>query len=238
VFLPLEDPLGRKAGEALWPAKYNREALLTIQANIGAHEFGSLYQQVPHPETGGFFQETDFEVVDQAPEKMQWYRYVDLALGESKTSDFNATVGMAMDEKTGDVFLRDMLRVHELTEFQAQLVDWMLSPGEKATIWGIEDVSFQALVMRELLTDRRLVNLAIGPVTPEGDKVSRARPLQTRARQGKVKLVRGSWTREFINEALGFPGGKHDDQVDTASGGLAMIADGILPHGAELAAFL
>jgi len=54
--------------------------------------------------------------------------------------------------------------------------------------------------------------------------VQRARPLQLRARQGKVFLVRGPWTQKFINECLGFPSGRHDDQVDTASGGLQMIA--------------
>ena len=68
-----------------------------------------------------------------------------------------------------------------------------------------------------------LATTAIEKIQPKGDKVVRARPLQGRAKSGKVKLVRGPWNQAFILEALDFPTGHHDDQVDTASGGLEMI---------------
>jgi phage terminase large subunit-like protein len=41
-----------------------------------------------------------------------------------------------------------------------------------------------------------------------------------------VFLVRGEWIPVFLQEILEFPKGKHDDQVDTASGGLEAIAKG------------
>jgi len=41
-----------------------------------------------------------------------------------------------------------------------------------------------------------------------------------------VKLVRGAWNLDFIREATSFPKGRHDDDVDTVSGGVQMIADG------------
>jgi predicted phage terminase large subunit-like protein len=86
-------------------------------------------------------------------------------------------------------------------------------------------VAFQSLFFKDLMKDKKLANTAMIEITPDGDKVMRARPLQTRAKQGKVKLVRGLWNQAFIQEAQTFPGGAHDDQVDTASGGLAMLAD-------------
>jgi phage terminase large subunit-like protein len=58
-----------------------------------------------------------------------------------------------------------------------------------------------------------------------GDKVERARPWQRRAKQGRVKLVRGAWNLDFIREATSFPKGRHDDDVDTVSGGVQMIED-------------
>jgi predicted phage terminase large subunit-like protein len=58
-----------------------------------------------------------------------------------------------------------------------------------------------------------------------GDKVERARPWQLRAKQGHVKLVRGAWNLDFIREATSFPKGRHDDDVDTVSGGVQMIED-------------
>jgi hypothetical protein len=55
--------------------------------------------------------------------------------------------------------------------------------------------------------------------------VERARPWQLRAKQGHVKLVRGPWNLDFIREATSFPKGRHDDDVDTVSGGVQMIAE-------------
>jgi predicted phage terminase large subunit-like protein len=117
-----------------------------------------------------------------------------------------------------------MLRAHAWNDFRDLLKAAMLSELELGTIWGIEDVAFQALAFQEFMADRDLVGIAIKAVTPDGDKVRRARALQFRAKAGMVYLVEGAWVQPFIIEALDFPNGRHDDQVDTASGGLQMMA--------------
>lgn len=227
LWMDHEDPLKRKPGEALWPAKYNEDALARMRENLegenGPYEWWALYQQQPRPMEGGFFGVSDFGIVDEAPLGLRWVRYVDLALSDKKTADFNATIAIAMD-KEGTVYLRDMARVRGWNEFRIRLSVMMVSDLERGTQWGIEDVAFQALAFQELLRDPSLANVAIRAIRPRGDKVERARPLQTRALAGKVKLVRGPWNRDFILEALDFPKGSHDDQIDTASGGLQMIA--------------
>jgi predicted phage terminase large subunit-like protein len=228
IYIPAADPMGRQAGEALWPEKYTVEQLARIRANVLDFEFACLYQQLPRPQSGGFFDEADFGIVDRAPEGLQWFRYVDLALGKTKTADWNAAIAIALDPSSGIIYLRDLLHVHELGDFQDQLVPLMQDADELKTIWGFEDVSFQELFMLDLLKKPELANKSIVPITPVGDKVSRARPLQLRAKKGLVKLVSGPWTRKFINECLGFPNGKHDDMVDTASGGLQMVASPIV----------
>lgn len=225
VYLPKADPLGRQPGEALWPEKYDARTLNRIRANVQEIEFSSLYQQMPRPASGGFFDEQNFQIVDYVPGGLRWFRYVDLALGKTKTSDYNATLATALDPSTGDIYYRDMLRVRELTDFLAQLVEMACLDSEWGTVWGFEDVAFQALVLQEMLKNSRMANKAIVPVRPDADKVQRARAIQARARQGRVKLVRGAWNQAFITEALVFPHGKNDDQIDTASGGLQMIAE-------------
>lgn len=224
VYLPERDLLDRAEGDALWPEKYDADDLKRIAANIGPYDFTSLYQQQPRPAEGAFFGPNDFEIVDAAPEGLQWVRYVDLALSQKATADFNATVAEAMADD-GTVYLRDMLRVRGWFEFKERLIGLMLSEAERGVSWGIEDVAFQSLAFQELIRDPRLANVSIRNIRPQGDKVERSRPLQTRAQMGKVKLVRGPWCQTFIAEALDFPKGKHDDQIDTASGGLAIIAE-------------
>jgi predicted phage terminase large subunit-like protein len=225
IYIPLGgDPLGRPAGEALWPQKYNEKAAARIRQNIGEEEFISQGQQLPAQVSGGFFDEEDLPIVEHAPEGLQWYVYIDLALGKRAISDFNAAVATAMDH-LGVIYCRDLLRERKLEKFLDELIAWMLEPEEYATIWGVEDVNFQTVVWMDLIKDPRLADRTILAIQPNGDKVTRARPLRSRAKKGKVKLVRGRWNLEFIREAISFPTGKNDDQVDTASGGLQMIAE-------------
>jgi predicted phage terminase large subunit-like protein len=225
IYIPIGgDPLSRQPGQALWPEKYNETAAERIRQNIGDDEFISQGQQLPAQVSGGFFDELDFPIVEHAPEGLQWYVYIDLALGKTAISDYNAAVAEAMDHQ-GVVYLRDMLRERKLETFLDDLMAWMLDPDESGTIWGVEDANFQTVVWMDLIKDKRLADRTILAVQPNGDKVTRARPLRNRGRRGKVKLVRGTWNLKFIREAIGFPTGKNDDQVDTASGGLQMIAE-------------
>jgi predicted phage terminase large subunit-like protein len=218
------DLLGRKPGEALWTEKYSREKIQQIQMNIQDFEFTSLLLQMPRLVKGGFFDESDFGYVDKAPEGQLWFRYIDLALGKSEASDFNATLAVAMDGE-GILYARDMLKVRNLEEFLPLCKTLMLSEGEAGTIWGVEDVSFQALVVKEFLKDPELANVTIRSVKPLGDKVTRARPWQGRAKQGKVKLVRAEWNRPFIRTATAFSGtARYDDEIDSMSGGVQMMA--------------
>lgn len=228
IYLDTKDPLDRQPGQALFPERHDVGYLQKVRAAVGEYDWWSLYQQQPRPAEGGFFNEKDFTIVErgEVPEGLQWFRYVDLALGEKTTSDWNACLACALDEKSGDVYYRDLLYVHELTEFCEQMATWMTLPTEIGTRWGLEDVAFQSLVFKDLQKDSRLAATAFEPIRPEGDKVARARAIQARARQGKIKLVRGEWNITFIREALDFPKGRHDDIVDTASGGLQMIAQG------------
>lgn len=226
IYVPMGgDALGRKPGEALWPERSDVTKILRTKANMLDFDFQALFQQMPRMAEGEFFDDKDFQIIEKAPQGLQWYRYVDLALGESTTSDKNSTIAVALDESTGDLILRDRIKVRELDEFLPQARAAMLSDGDLNTEWGVEDVAFQKLVIKEFLKDKALVKVRIRGVKPLGDKVERARPWQLRAKQGHVKLVRGPWNLDFIREATSFPKGRHDDDVDTVSGGVQMIAE-------------
>jgi predicted phage terminase large subunit-like protein len=54
-------------------------------------------------------------------------------------------------------------------------------------------------------------------VPSTGDKEYYANPLSSQAQAGNVKLVKGPWINNFLDELDAFPNGSHDDQVDAAS---------------------
>ena len=233
VFLPMSgDQLGRKAGEPLWAKKHDAMALKIKKANMDDFEFESQFQQMPKLASGNFFDEDDFDEVAKAPDGLKWFRYVDLALGKTQQSDFNACAAVGMDG-AGDEYIRDMLRERDLDNFLGILRAAMLSDAEHGTIWGIEDNAFQSLVVKQFLKDKSLAKVAIIGITRssgDGDKTQWAQPWRLRAKQAKVHLVRGPWNLAFKREAVAFPKG-NDDQIDTVSGGNQMIADDVSGTG-------
>ena len=218
------DQLHRQPGEPLWPAKHDAAQLKTIAANIEDFEFVSQYQQMPRLSIGGFFDDGDFQFIDKAPDGVRWYAYMDLALGESETSDFNVTGAVGLCGE--NLYIRDMLVERELETFLVEVRRLMLSSAEAGTVWGVEDVAFQKLVFNNFMRDAGLVRVEIMPVKPQGDKVERARAWRRRAKNKQVYLVRGAWNKNFIRQAAGFPKGRHDDMVDFVSGSVQMLAEG------------
>ena len=82
------------------------------------------------------------------------------------------------------------------------------------------------MVLRDFLAAPELAMIPIMGIYPEGDKVSRAQACRLKAKQGKVYLVRATWNLKFIRTAAAFgPNARHDDEIDSVSGGVQLIAE-------------
>jgi predicted phage terminase large subunit-like protein len=73
---------------------------------------------------------------------------------------------------------------------------------------------------------RALVGWPIAAYPASGDKVTRAMPFLAQAQAGNVRLVRGRWNAEYLDEMAAFPVGGHDDQVDATSAAFARLTAG------------
>ncbi|NLD44165.1 MAG: phage terminase large subunit [Chloroflexi bacterium] len=181
---------------------------------------------------GNVFRREWFRVVERAPEGLRWARYWDLAASTKTTADYTASVAVAMGPD-GTVYLRDMIRGRwEWPDQERILVQTMLT--EPSTDHGIEQALHGIAAWQALVRRPELARVAIRGVVVDKDKLTRALPLSARAEQGKVALVAGDWNVAFLNELGMFSGDgtAHDDQVDTAAGGLAMLSR---PMGVEYA---
>lgn len=173
---------------------------------------------------GNVFKRDWFRVVESAPDGLKWVRYWDLAASVKESADYTASVACALGTD-GVLYLRDMVRGKwEWPDQEKIIVQTALAdPG---TVHGIEKALHGLAALQALMRKRELLRTTIKGIDVDRDKLSRALPLSARAEQGKVALVRGAWIPSFLDEMTAFSGdGKtHDDQVDTASGGLAMLA--------------
>lgn len=178
------------------------------------------------PQGNVFRREWFTRIVDAVPEGLRWARYWDLAASTKTSADYTASVAVALSPD-GTVYMRDMIRGRwEWPEAKAIIKATMLS--EPNTRHGIELALHGLAAVQELSRDAEIAHVALTGVDVDRDKLARALPLSARAERGQVALVRGAWNMAFIDEMCSFSGdGKtHDDQVDTASGGLQLLSTG------------
>jgi predicted phage terminase large subunit-like protein len=219
-----DDPLGRTEGAALCPERYDEAALAGIQEVLGSRSFAALYQQRPQPAEGALFKREWFNVVDGAPKGLRWGRYWDLAASTKTSADYTASAAVAQDDD-GNLYIRDMVRGRwEWPDARKILVDTMLA--EPDVTHAIEEAMHGLAAIQELRRERSITHISLRGVRVDRDKLTRAMPWSARAEARKVRLVRGPWIGAFLSEACMFPQGTHDDQVDTISGGVELVASG------------
>jgi predicted phage terminase large subunit-like protein len=75
-----------------------------------------------------------------------------------------------------------------------------------------------------------------GAVRATGDKTTRARPFAAATANGNVRVVRGPWLTDWLDEFSSFPEAcDHDDQVDSAVGAFTHLAGLGLPQRRSIA---
>lgn len=220
------DPLGRQPGEALWPGKYAMGELDSIYANIGGYEWDALYQQRPRRLEGALIKAHKIQLINESavPEGLRMARYWDLAVSGRESADYivGAKVGRGKD---GRLYILDMARMRgPWADARPKMIKVMLR-DEAAVEQGIEVAGQQGGYYQELQRDEKLQGRALKSVNPQevGNKEVRANVWASRIEDELVYMVKAPWNDAFISEALAFPRGGHDDQVDGVSGAVQML---------------
>lgn len=213
------DPLGRTVGAALWPERFDEDALGRIRdvqaRRDGAYAFESLYQQNPTPREGAFFKVSQLGIVEAAPAGLNECRAWDLA-ASSGQGDYSAGVRLGVDSH-GIWYILDVTRGQwSPDERDAILRQTAALDGPQLKIRLAQDPG-QAGVDQAIRLTRMLAGYAVRSERVSGDKSTRASGLAAQINAGNVRLVRGAWNSAFIEELRQFPAGRNDDQVDAAA---------------------
>src|SRR6266704_2477950 len=215
------DPLGREIGQALWPSQYPVEALDAIRADVGSRVFQCLYQGNVAASQGTIFKRDWFRHYQQPPENFsRIIQSWDTAFKTGATNDYSvcATIG----ETRSGFYLLALYRAKiEFPELKRQV-------AEQADFWKpseiyVEDkASGQSLVQELKLS----TSYPVIPVKIDRDKETRASAVTGYFEAGKVLFPEGAaWLADMEDELASFPGGLHDDCVDTISQALNRMRD-------------
>ena len=226
------DGLGRSLGAPLWPELRGLEWLTEKREELGAYGFASLLQGRPRPREGGMFKWAWWQLLDAVPASGPMIRYWDLAgtepKGKGHDPDYSAgTLACRMpDQRTA---LVDVSRFRKsIAARDAELVEIAkadLAAYSGRVRWWIETEAGIAGEERtqQIVRVVQALGLSVSTEHPTGKKVHRAEPLASMAEAGNVVLCPGAWRDPFRAEAADFPNGKHDDQIDSASGAVSKL---------------
>ena len=205
----------------------SKELLAAIEEDYGFGSWGKqeLGGEWVDPE-GALFRRQDFKIIDTLPEDIQLVRSWDLALSTKETACF--TVGMLEGfDGESNLYIADVIRGKwEWPDARELIIQTAILDGTDVTLL-MEKVAFQAAAIQELQREERLLNHCIEESVPDRDKLTRALPVASRARSGKVFLVRGPWNAPLLDVLASFTGAAKDvaDYVDAMSQGYHWLAE-------------
>jgi predicted phage terminase large subunit-like protein len=219
--IELEQELGRKYGDALWPSMYPVETLLQIKGGMAKEgnldEWNALYQQHPRPAETGEVKAEWFELYDKIPDDEPMLNIVswDTAGTANERSDFTVGLAAAMGLKSRRFWLKGMYR--KQAEFHTLMRDIpYFNFQHQAQAVLIENKGTGTSLIQVLRTSGQ----NIIPVAPQrlGDKEMRFE-LAIPALEAKRVLLprRAEWVAQFMEEILTFPAAIHDDIPDAFS---------------------
>lgn len=211
----------RQKGEALHPERFPLERLERIKRSLQSRHWNALYQQNPVPDEGSYFTKGMFRYHSNPPPitSLRMFAAWDLAISEKQQADYTVGVVAGLDH-TDQLFVLDVIRFRGDAYKIAEAIVTSANRWEVELV-GIEKGQLEQAIRPTLLKmmreKRAKFALAEGDKTlvPVTDKLSRARPLQGRLQQGMVFFDNSQpWCEGLVAEALRFPVGVHDDQVD------------------------
>jgi predicted phage terminase large subunit-like protein len=178
---------------------------------------------------GELFQKKWFNVLPAAPTGLKKVvRYWERAATEpsERNPDPDWTRGLKMGlMENGQLVVLDLVGCRSKPSGVETLIKNTASQDGKSIIIGFEEDPGQAGKMESQYFTKQLMGYRVEILKPTADKITRAKPVSSQAEVGNILVVQGAWNQVFFDELEAFPGGAHDDIVDTLSGAFAVLLD-------------
>jgi predicted phage terminase large subunit-like protein len=206
----------RQKDELLHPEQEPAHVLAELKREMGPIAFSAQYQQSPIPPGGTIIKRkwlTPYDDVKHQPDDriiMSW----DIALSETETGDYSACVVLLRRQEV--FFILEVVRGRfPFDALKRKVMEVKQRYGSSTLL--IED----SPISRGLIQSLREKSINVTTYKPDTDKRARVIAQSDLFAGGSVRFPRrAGWLEEFTAELLAFPG-RHDDQVDALTQGLA-----------------
>jgi predicted phage terminase large subunit-like protein len=210
----------REAGELLQPARADAAWYAQQRRNKGTTTFEAQYQQRPIPQDGVVIRRAWLRYYDVEPSELDFILASwDTASTLSEKADWSA--GTIWGVAGGNIYLLHVERERLESPDLRHRIEAIHSRFH-ADVTIIEDAGLGRGIVQDLRrTSPTCLPIAI-PVRIE--KIARMQARAVMFETGKVFLPEAAeWLPAYLEEMLGFPNNRHDDQVDSTSQALDFL---------------
>lgn len=219
--------------KALWPEKFDLDALKRTKASMPTYQWNAQYMQTPTAEEAAIIKREWWQKwTKEDPPRCEYViMTLDAAAEAHNRADFTAlaTWGVFSDDRLTDgashLILLNVINVRvEFPELKDLAMREYKEWEPDALI--VEKKSAGTQLYQEL----RRMGIPVQEFTPSkstGDKIARVNAVADILRSGMVWYPEGRrWAEELIEQCVAFPYGSHDDMVDVTSMALARFRQG------------
>ena len=203
------------------PVRMPREVISDMRIGLGSYGYAGQVGQDPRPRQGGMFNRDWFEIVEAAPAGgTDWVRGWDLAGTTEKEAKKSGsqpayTAGVRMKWVEGVIYIGHVARFRGSPNTVRRRMKASASQDPTNTIIDFPQDPGQAGKDQARSIASYLSGYRVRYSPESGDKVLRADPFSAQCEATNVKLVRGPWNEDYLDEVGFFPNG-FKDQVDAS----------------------
>lgn len=212
-----------------------RETLDEAKKEMGSMSYNGQMMQEPVDPSGNLLKLDWFDVVPVHELPKGLLNNIKDFNGDTATKDKSSNDPSAILAYTfynNDLWLIDWVNKRmEFPELIEEIKDFVTDLGHKQSKVYIEPKSSGSSVVQQL---RRFSGLNIMEYKMEaGDKIQRLNACIPYCEARRIKLVKGYWNQEFLDQCTMFPRHKHDEAIDNLTMAItqSLIRNGVKPQG-------
>ena len=223
----VEFPALLPSGKPLWPEFWSLNELQALKEELPNSKWMAQYQQNPTGDQSAivkreWWQEWEKEVPPQCEFVLQAW---DTAFEKTQRADYSActTWGVFYQPDDNGIEQANIILLNAFRD-RMEFPTLKRTAVEEYKAWEPDSIIIEKKASgAPLIYEMRAMGIPVQEFTPSrgNDKISRLNAVSDLFASGRVWAPATHWAEEVIDEVASFPGGEHDDYVDSVS--LAMM---------------